>query len=151
MKQSALKYALYLLEMRDRSEAEIRKKMTEKEYLAEEIDKTILWLKDKKFIDDERFVDNYLKLQAGIGKSGRYKIKFKLQNLGIDRELIEEKLAGIDPDIEFDQAHTLTEKWLARKEIPKEKKYEKVGRFLAGRGYSLDIVHKVLNSIIHNS
>ncbi len=147
MKKSPLQYALDLVALRDRTEFEIKNKMTEKQYLGEEIIKTIEWLKDKKFINDERFVDNYVKDQCSLGRNGFYKIKFKLYSLGISKELIEKYCNEIDLDNEQNRAKELADKWLIKNES-KDNKYDKLGRFLVGRGFEINIVREVLKQVI---
>lgn len=151
MKKTPLQYALYLLELRDRTEGEIREKMKRKEYESADIEKAITFLKDKDFIDDERFVKKYIENKQSFGTAGKYKIRQKLMFLHLDNKLIEENLAGINPEAEYERALEMTEDWLARHKIPKEKMYEKVGRHLVSRGYEYDVVKKVLDSILHNS
>jgi len=151
MKKKPLEYALYLLELRDRTEGEIREKMKRKEYEPEEIEKAVGFLKDKDFINDERFVKNYIQNKQSFGTAGRYKIRQKLMLLHLDNALIEENLAETDPEAEYERALEMTKDWLARHQIPREKMYEKVGRHLVSQGYEYDVVKKVLDSIIHNS
>lgn len=44
--------ALALLEFRDRTERELRRKLKEREYSTEEIDETVLFLKEYRYLDD---------------------------------------------------------------------------------------------------
>lgn len=147
MKKSPLQYALDMVALRDRTEFEINKKMSEKGFAPEEIIKTIKWLKDKKFIDDEKFADNYVKSQCRIGRNGLFKIKYKLQTLGINKELINKYANCVDIENEQSRATELASKWMI-KYGHKEKKYDKLGRFLIGRGFSIDIVKNVLDKTL---
>ena len=147
MKKKPLEYALYLLELRDRSVAEIKRKMTEKEYPEEEITKTLQFLTEKNFLDDERFTENYIK-QLQLRSQGVYKIRNHLRKFGLDRELVEEKLKNIDNDSEYETAKELAQNWLKKKNVPPEKKYDKLGRFLIGRGYSIDNTKKILEELL---
>jgi len=145
MNKTPLEYAFFLLKLRDRSIGEIRHKMVEKKFEPAEITKTVDFLIEKKFLDDARFVENYIRGQQSFGSAGRYKLKYKLQKLYISRELIEEKLGDIEEDDEFERAEELAKNWLSKKtSCPPEKRYERLGRFLCGKGYSLDTVRKVL-------
>lgn len=147
MRKSPLQYALDLVALRDRTEFEIKKKMGEKKFSEEEIIKTIGWLKDKKFLDDEKFADHYIKAQCSIARNGLYKIKFKLHSLGISKELIERYASQIDSDSELNRARELADKWLV-KNINKDNKYEKLGRFLIGRGFEINVVREVLTTAL---
>lgn len=156
MKKKPLKYALYLLELRDRSVSEIRQKMKRKEYEAEEIDKTITFLIGKDFLNDERFAENYAK-QLQNRRQGHYKIKLGLQKLGLPAEIIAAKISSISEDSEVEMARELGQEFLAKKFKPKgdedefqirRRKYDKLGRFLVSRGYSLDTVKKILDELL---
>ena len=143
---SPKEYALYLLKLRDRSEFEIRKKMKGKEFTPISIDETVDWLKEKQFIDDDRFVQNFVRLHLMVGKSGSRKMEFQLRHYGIDKEIIEKYLSEITKDDEFIRAEELAKSWLKKKtEIPPEKVYERLGRFLLSRGFSYDIIKPILD------
>jgi len=150
MKKKPLEYALYLLELRDRSVKEIERKMTEKEYTADDIEKSINFLLDKDFLNDERFVENKIK-QLKLRGQGKFKVKFSLGRYGLAKELIDEKVNDISETEEFENAKELAQKLIKKKKIEPEKRYEKVGRFLAGRGYSIEVVKKVLDKLLKNS
>lgn len=150
MRKTPLQYALDMITLRDRSEFEIRKKMTEKEYTAEEIASTVQWLKDKKFLDDERFVEHYVKYQLSIGRNGKQKIKLKLYQLGVNEELVHKYLSGND-DSEFENALCQAEKWLKRNTIEdKYKQKEKLCRFLMGRGFGYDVFRNIAEKLNKN-
>lgn len=142
-------YALFLLQLRDRTENEIKEKMKLKGFDPEAIEKTVDFLREKKFLDDERFVTNFIKNKQECGSSGKYKIKLKLQRLGVDNKLIEQKLSEIDSKTEEIRAMGLAVSWLAKKQsVPVEKKYEKLGRHLISRGYDISIVKDVLRKTL---
>lgn len=158
MKKKPLEYALYLLELRDRTEGEIREKMKRKEYEPEEIEKAVDFLKDKEFIDDERFVKRYIENKQSFGTAGKYKIRQKLMLLHLDSKLIEDNLAGINPDAEYERALEMTKDWLRKNKkklttspdlsLVRRGTYEKVGRHLVSQGYEYDIVKRVLEVVL---
>ncbi|PIS07310.1 hypothetical protein COT78_04105 [Candidatus Berkelbacteria bacterium CG10_big_fil_rev_8_21_14_0_10_43_13] len=149
MKKKPLECALYLLELRDRTEGEIRDKMRMKKYEPAEIDSTIQFLTDKDFINDERFVKNLIRNNTDFGTKGKYKIRQKLIQLKVPADLIEQNLNGIDSDDELQRATELAEKWLAKqRNILPEKRYEKLGRHLISRGYEWDIVKDVMEKLL---
>lgn len=143
MKKKPLEYALYLLELRDRTESEIRNKMRMKKYDQADIETAIKFLSEKDFINDKRFVENYIQNKQEFGAVGKYKIRQKLILLGLDQKLIEENLVKINSESEFDHAHELAQNWL-KKHQKDEKTYQKLGSFLARKGFEIDIVKEVL-------
>jgi regulatory protein len=149
MKYSPLQYALNLLRQRDRTVGEIYDKMRLKGFAIDKIEVVVTTLKEKRYLDDERFVDNFIKNSQNLGKAGRYKIKNKLELLKVDSKLIEEKLATLDPEGEKNKAKNLANEWLVKKkDIIPQKRYEKLGRFLANRGFELGVVRNVLNEVL---
>ncbi len=151
MKKKPLEYALYLLELRDRTEGEIRQKMSMKKYEPAEIEKTVKFLKEKDFIDDERFVRNFVRNKQEFGSTGKYKIRQKLIQLRVGPELIEQNLNEIDTRDELNRATELAKNWLAKqKSILPEKRYEKLGRYLVSRGFEWEVVKTVLGETLKN-
>jgi regulatory protein len=149
MEKSPLQYALNLLKLRDRTVGEIRDKMKQKGFEQAEIEVTINFLTEKGFLDDERFVTNFIRNKQQFGSAGKYKIKFKLEQLKVNRELINQKLAEVNPESEIERAKELAQNWLNKKQtVLPEKKYEKLGRFLVSKGFEIDIVKNVLHEAL---
>jgi regulatory protein len=139
--------------MRDRTIAEIRDKMKQKEYLPEEIEKTVNTLIEKNFLDDERFVINFIRSREDSLRSGKRKIITKLYTLGVPKEIIQNHTSDIEPENEFEKALELGQKWLVRKrnssrQGSNDNLYQKLGAHLVGKGYEIDIVKKVLGELL---
>ncbi|MDP2672345.1 MAG: regulatory protein RecX [Nanoarchaeota archaeon] len=150
MNYSPLNYALKLLERRDRSVGEVKKKMKEKEFSGEEVKKTIFFLKEKKFLDDHRFAKNFIRNQLSIKPLGKYQLKMRLKNKFISEEIVESTFDDINMN-EKKLAQVALDRWI-RINQSKEKKYEKVCRHLLGRGFNWEIVKEILsNSKISNN
>ena len=59
--------ALSLLEYRDRTEAEMRRKLKEREYAPEAVEETIYFLKEYHYLDDQEYARKYVRT-AGAGE-----------------------------------------------------------------------------------
>lgn len=149
MKRSSLDYSLWLLSKRDRSVGEIRQKMVEKEFGREEIDKTVAFLLDKKFLDDERFARNFVRNQLIMKPQGKYILQQKLRTKKIDKKIIDETLETLSSTDEEGLAEEAAKKFIQKRNIPKEKVYEKVGRHLVSRGFNWEVIKMVLDKILH--
>jgi regulatory protein len=146
LKKTPREYALYLIEMRDRSVFEIEKKMRDKGFAPSEIKETIKFLLEKQFLDDDRFVRNYVAMQVGSGRVGKQKLLFKLSSFKVDRGLIDKYVGEISKDDEYVRAEELAQSWLKKKsDTPREKIYERLGRFLLSRGFGYDIIKPILD------
>ena len=114
-------------------------------------------LKDKGFdeIDDLAYSRMYFEYGFQKGR-GRMRIRRELAEKGVAADMIEiafEELEEI-PD-EFETAYSIAES-IVRGIDPKELEFAekrklegKIGRRLAGRGFSMDTIHKVVSRILY--
>lgn len=148
-KIKAYNYAVSILSRSAKSEKELRKKMSEKGYELEFINITIDKLKINKYIDDNDYSDRFIHDKINFSKYGKRKIKDALNNKGIDRQIIEEKLSLISTDDEISRALTLGEKKLnSLTKEDKLKKYMKLSNFLIGKGFEYETVKKVVSKLL---
>ncbi|GAB6183374.1 regulatory protein RecX [Thermodesulfovibrio hydrogeniphilus] len=137
----ALKIALRLLSLRDRTEAELREKLQRKGFGEKDIKDTIEYLKQKGFVDDEKFIQRAEKIAEDrlLGEMG---LRIYFIRKGIDKEKLE-KLPNID---EFSIAKRLLQrKHHLFKDVTPDKKRAKITGFLLRRGFSWDTINKCLN------
>ncbi|MBD7910158.1 MULTISPECIES: recombination regulator RecX [Clostridium] len=142
--------ALRIIERSYKTEKEIKEKLREKGYDSEEIIKVLGFLKEYNFINDESYMKMYIKDR--LKSQGREKIKYALLRKGIDSDLIEEELNSIDMDEERNIAVELaTKKYLVliKRENDKYKLWNKLCRFLVGKGYKYSIAKEVVQEVCH--
>lgn len=144
---SALQYGLFLLGRRDRSVGSLQKKMKDKGHDSDEIKKAINWLKEKKFLDDERFTKNFIRQKMSAKPVGKQLLKFKLKSEFVPIEIIEKTLEEIDEIIEYKEALELSQKWLEKKSSQDKNIWGKLGQHLVGRGYDYDIIKRVVEEL----
>ena len=145
---SPLNYALYLLELRDRSVFELEKKMKLKEFSDTDIAETIKFLLDKKFLDDEKFA-KHLSDSKMLSGEGKQKIKFRLVRAGIDKDIIEKTLENYNSEREFEKALEIGQKIFAKNQkLERGKLYQKIMGSLYRKGYDLDIAKEVTAKLL---
>ena len=83
----AYRKALFILERRDYTQAELQRKLLDKGFSSESITEAIDKLKEYDFINDRRFVEQYLRYYC-FGKSKRV-LSMKLLLKGIPTELFD--------------------------------------------------------------
>lgn len=88
--------SFYILKTRDYTEYELYLKLRKGYYPEEIIHKVLGKLKEYGYVDDERFVDNYI--SAYFNKESKYMIISKLSSKGIEKEMIKDKLSNYDID-----------------------------------------------------
>jgi len=142
-KLNSLEYAFFLLKLRDRSVGEMEDKLRRKEYDSKEIAKTMAFLIEKDFLNDERFALNFVHFKKSLKPIGKYYLQNKLRQKKIDNEIIEKVLSENSDQTE--EVEDAANRWLAQnKKLPKEKIYEKLSRYLASRGFEWEKVKEVV-------
>jgi len=101
--KKALKYCFLLLKYRARSKNEIICRLRRKEYIASIIEKAVFYLQKNGYIDDKKFTKLFISYSLDKGWASK-RIQFKLKELGVKEELIEQGLtsAGINIDNEYE-------------------------------------------------
>lgn len=142
-------YALNLISRAFKTEKQIRTKMKDKGFEETYIDKTIDMLKDYKYIDDTLYTKNYISDSVNFTKSGKNKIKTKLYQKGVDSETIKEMIDElVDDEQQFNAALEIgAKKYKNIRETDIRKKNQKLMSFLQYRGFSFDIIKKVVATV----
>ncbi|MBM7562196.1 RecX family transcriptional regulator [Fusibacter tunisiensis] len=148
-----LNYALYLLTLKMRTEAEVKRKLNEKQVEVETQRLVLAFLNDNGLLDDVAFARLYI--EANANRYGAYRLRAYLNRKGVserDQEAAFES-ADIEASPEARARHVLSRKveslnidWnqVSNDYAYRNKVYGKLARFLAGRGFSSDIVKTVV-------
>lgn len=132
-----------LLKASDKTEAELRRKLADGGCPAEAVEAAIAFGKEKRYIDDRRYAQNYVEYH-GSTKSRR-QLAAELAARGISRELAQECLEETELD-ERAQIERLLKKRGYDRDQADQKEQQKTMAFLSRRGFSyeaiLDIMHK---------
>ena len=140
--------ALRSLEYRDKTESEIEKYLKKKEFSDEEIEETLIKLKEYNYIDDYNYSIRYIKYAKEKGR-GKIRIVQELKNKGVEYEkismAIEETLETGD---ERQEALAIALRIIENEDKEfDEKQQNKMIRKLASRGFSSRDVYYVINYI----
>lgn len=135
--------ALTLLEYCDRTEQEMRRKLKEREYTPEDIEKTIVFLKEYHYIDDDRYSQKYIHTYADR-KSIR-RLRRELEQKGVSRERIDAALDEITVDESMQIAVWIQKKGYMPGEHLDPDQYRKLMAGLGRRGYSFDTIRRVMD------
>lgn len=141
-------YALFLLNIRLRTEGEIRNKMRERGYVQTVIDAVVQQLIDNKYVDDVRFaellIDNFKKYKS----YGYMQIKKKLMEKRLPMQRIEQsldELYTIDDELAVAKRFLAKEKIDAAALVTQEQK-AKAARKLQSRGFRGVIITRLIFS-----
>lgn len=141
-------YALNLLSYRQRSEKEIYLALKRKGFDETYINYSINYCIKNNYINDKSFAKSFINDKLNLNKLGPERIKYELILKGISKDIIEELLI-IDSDKQYEMAIEL-----AQKKLPSYKKdkpeaiYRKLSALLQRKGYSYDIISRVMRKIL---
>ncbi|MCP4806477.1 MAG: regulatory protein RecX [Proteobacteria bacterium] len=136
---SAKARAVALLARREHARAELFRKLKDKGHDLDEIESALDRLADVGLQDDARAARNMTRHMATLRGYGPRKIQQNLRQRGLAKPLIDEALA----ELEFDwRASALR---LGHRRAHKTR--EQIARFLAGRGFSGEIVWDVAREV----
>lgn len=131
--------------LRARTEAELRRRLKEKEYTQEEIEETLSFALDCGLVNDEEYSMRYTECSMRKGR-GPLRIFRELSEKGVSRGLIQAALeAQFDAETEYETALKL-----AVKELPEdadEKDFARTARKLASRGFRSSAISRVMNGL----
>lgn len=162
MEDKFYNFALRYLSYRPRSEKEVRDKLkvtllggqaSEKlkvENSGQIIDLVIKKLIEKKFINDEEFAKGWIGSRQRFKPRSSRLIKMELKQKGIDPELIDKMINDEGLMInDLESAKKLVEKRIERfRKLPKQEVYQKLGRFLASKGFNWDTIKHSIDEVL---
>jgi regulatory protein len=149
MEEKFYNFALRFLSYRPRSEKEIRDKLRTKQIGPQIIEKIIFKLKEKKFINDEEFARMWIENRNRFKPRSMRLIKLELKQKGISRDLIEKLVDNSSEDDDLKQAKKLAEKKIDKfRKLSKQEIYQKLGRYLAAKGFSWDTIKKAIDETL---
>lgn len=144
----ALNYAFLLLRFRARSQHEIRSRLKKRKTPSSVIGKVIKHLKKYNYLDDQEFVDSYIKASLTKGW-GPIRVDYNLKKLGISGVLRKQAVDKVENQSGRLISQLLNEKVNSlrnnKPDLDKRKLREKTIRFLANRGFRYKNIFKYLN------
>jgi len=146
--QKARNYAFLLLKFRQRSEGELYRRLKKKKFEEEVITKTISFLKDKRFIDDELFAKSWIesRLKRPLGLR---KIENELNIKGVDRKIIERQILEIKKHYTEEEIvnRVAQERFSKFKGIEQQAAKRRLYGYLLRRGFSPEVISGVVNQL----
>ena len=115
--------ALTFISYRKRSEKEVKDKLKSLEFEEDVVEKTMDRLKKNSFIDDVDFTLSWIINRNRLKPTSRKILFTELYQKGIEKSIIENELAGIS----------------------NEEEVEKIKKYLYSKGFSWDMIKKVVN------
>lgn len=135
--------ALRLLGQREHSRAELLRKLRPHVQEGDDLEAVLAELEEKDFISEERVVASVVNLRAG--RMGAARIRQELQAKGVGGEVVQQALA----QLQHTELARAREVWRRRFGEPAADPQERAKqvRFLMARGFSGDVVHRVVRGV----
>ena len=135
------------LSNRDRSARETADHLKKKGFEEAVVQKTLRDLKEANYLDDRRFAEHWARTRAENKQFGKYRLRQELIGKGLAQGLIDETLDTLFETVqEIDLARAVVEKKLpSMQDLPADKRKNRLIGLLQRKGFSLDIVYKVLD------
>ncbi len=140
---SAKSVAVRLLSRREHSAFEIRNKLSQRDFDDAEIEQVIIELQQGGWLSDERFAEAYVRMRQKKG-FGPVRISMELSERGIKECTVDVYLQA-DDDIWLQILNQQYLKKYKNKSIADYNDKAKRIRFLQYRGFTLDVIHQVVN------
>ena len=151
MKRTPVEAAFYKavgsLARSSKTEKQVRDKLREWEYSEDIIEEVIIKLKDYEYLNDERYVDAWIR--SNINKKGMNKkiIFNKLVQKGVDRCLINKKIEENNID-ECKSAEAAAIKKYSSLKGDKKIKRNKLYAYLYQKGFNTEVCQKIIDKIM---
>ncbi|WP_085314445.1 recombination regulator RecX [Derxia lacustris] len=135
--------ALRALSMREHSRAELARKLAPHAESEEQLTALLDALEAERWLSNDRFAQSLVHRRAE--RFGSARIKAELKSHGLAAEVVEQVIQACE-DTEFARAR---EVWLRRFGLPATdaKERAKQARFLAGRGFSSVVIHRLVSGL----
>lgn len=136
-----------ILEKRNVTTKEMEDKLTERGYSNEEVDRTILFLLEYGYLNDEEYAKNYY--NSHIKKDGIKKIKYNLIIKGISDDVLSS--LEQNEEVELDNALNLAKRkyeQIIKRENDLYKARNKLTNYLTSRGYQYQLIKKVVEETV---
>lgn len=133
---------------RPRTVFETRKKLEDEGFDETLISGTINALTENGLLDDKRFAEQWVEERKALKPSSRRALQYELRRKGIPDYLIQSATEAVD---DFQAAYEIAEKHLYRYEgLSKFDFRKKLGNYLAGKGFSYDVISDVTRELWKN-
>ena len=145
MYDKALQSATRMLASREHSVMELTRKLQQKDFPPEIVERVVNGLREGRLLSDERFAEGYVRFRSARGY-GPVRIRMEMRERGVADELIEQALAADEVD------------WVALAETVRARKFgdtpvedfaqkAKQMRFLQYRGFSNSHISVAVNGL----
>jgi regulatory protein len=143
--EEARERALRFLEVRPRSEQEVRRQLAKKNYPEEIVNRVLERLNEVNLLGDRDFAKYWVENREGFKPRSKRALQYELRQKGVPREAIDRAVKKVDErESAYRAAHAKALRWqsLEAKEFR-----EKLSGFLARRGFDYGVTRETVNRL----
>jgi regulatory protein len=140
--ERALELAFRHLGKRDRTEAEVRRYLAGKDVAEHEADAAIAEIVRMGYLDDARYARTFAEDRRNLDGWGADRIERRLNELGVDRQLIQAAVGEGEHDELAAACELLARRFPAPPETPRDR--DRALGFLVRKGYDLELAYDAL-------
>ena len=147
--KKAKAHALQYLSYRDRSKWELNQYLCKKEHSPSVIQKTLDYLTELNYVDDQRFALQWGQYKINKNKLGKNRLYLELLGKGVNKEIIEDILSTLyekNPEMEL-AVQCARKKWVTLKSFQEKKKKRLLVQYLQRKGFSSDIIYQSVRTL----
>ncbi len=139
---------LKMLGRRELSEQQVRQRLARKQYSQDDIDEAVARLRAERAIDDQRVAEAIARMETGIRKRGKVRVRIQLERAGIAKETARMAIDGVFGAIDDDALlqSSLQKRLRGRDSIADDREFARLFRYLIGQGFESDRVMKALKA-----
>ena len=154
-KNTLLLKAYFYLQFRLRTILEmqqyLQKKAKQLSFPKDIVQKVVEQLLEEKYLDDEKFIQEYVRSRSNTNPKGNYAIKQELMQKGIPEDMIQKALENSETDEITRALLVLRKKQSTLSRCTHIKKFQKAMAFLKRRGFSFDTAQKAYAQYIQDN
>ena len=142
--KKAKAHALQYLSYRDRSKWELSQYLGKKEHPLPVIQKTLDYLTELNYVDDQRFALQWGQYKINKNKIGKNRLYMELLGKGVKKETIEGILNTLyqkNPEMDL-AVQCARKKWITLKSFEEKKKKRLLVQYLQRKGFSSNIIYQ---------
>jgi len=147
--KKAKAHALRYLSYRGRSKWELSQYLGKKEHSPPVIQKTLDYLAELNYVDDQRFALQWGQYKINKNKIGKNRLYMELLGKGVNKETIEGILSTLyEENSEMELAvECARKKWVTLKSFEEKKKKRLLVQYLQRKGFPSDIIYQSVRTL----
>ena len=146
--KSALQVALRYLSQKDRTEKEVIAYLENRGFAAGDIEETLATLRGRRYLDDRRVTELYVKDRIERSYWGPIRLRYDLHHRGVEDEIIESAMEKVMKERQEDErilARRAADQYLrTHPSITEEQKERRLASYLSRKGFSPEVVRPIL-------